>query len=122
MGGNRWNSDTQYINNSETEAIPDSSIEQKIAAEKIFSRETVKMLESVFAERVKAVVPVMRFQTSSPVILMGKPLHETVSVVENSYFTARDMKVARGFMFTDAQIENFENVAIVSADMVSGYF
>lgn len=82
-------------NNSYAEGENEPSIEQKIAAERIFSRETVKLLEEVFGDRVKAIVPSMNFQSNSSPIIAGEESYSSVKVVENSFFHARDIRTER---------------------------
>lgn len=112
---------TSSANNSYAEGENEPSIEQKIAAERIFSRETVKLLEEVFGDRVKAIVPSMNFQSNSSPIIAGEESYSSVKVVENSFFHARDIRTERWTLFTDHQVEKYENVAIISADLVESF-
>lgn len=113
MGNMSKESSSSYLDDE-----PQVSIEQQIASEKIFSREMIMMLEKVFKDRVKAVVPSMNFSTSAPLMAMGEEIYPTVKVVENGFFAVKDAKVARGTLFTEIQIQNAENVVIITADLV----
>ncbi len=118
----QWPSSWGFSENwssSADDPLSEPSIEQKVAAEKIFSRDMIQLLEKVFAWRIKAIVPIMTFRTSTPTIIMGEESSAEIKVVENSFFAAKDIQAERGTLFTHTQIQNHENVAIISADIVS---
>lgn len=85
----QWPSSWGFSENwssSADDPLSEPSIEQKVAAEKIFSRDMIQLLEKVFAWRIKAIVPIMTFRTSTPTIIMGEESSAEIKVVENSFF------------------------------------
>lgn len=110
----------------EWEAPGDSNdaitIEQTVAAERIFHMDTVKLLQDVFSDQVQAVIPVMEFRQSTPLIIDGEQQYADIRVVENTYFSTRDMEMGHGTFFTPFQIEHAEPVAIIGADLVERFW
>lgn len=88
------------------------SIEQKLASAKVFTPETVGMIEKIFQGSIKAVVPVMNFNSSSQII-NGQESYNTVRLVNKAFFQARNLTIQNGILFDDTK----ENVVVIGNNL-----
>ena len=116
-GGLMANPNGGPVSSTETSEKTEPSIAQRIATEQVLSTETIEMIQKLFGDKIKAIVPVMPFRSNSPPVIMGKESNGSVKVVEDAFFKARDIKLARGIFFQKSQTENFENVVVAGSDL-----
>lgn len=98
------------------------NIEQTVAREKIFQTESIEQIKKIFADEVKAVIPIIRFEWSSNLLIDGEQKYANIRISSNDVFHARGLNIKRGIFFTSDQIEKSEWVAIVGYSMVKWSF
>lgn len=99
------------------------SISDKIGADRVFTMKTVDLLREVFADSVKAVIPIVNFKSNTERIFIDgikdADIYRMPKVVDPLFFHARDLKAGRGRIFT---ADEKENVVVVGHDFVSYNF
>lgn len=80
----------------------------------------VNKISEIFANDIKAVVPVIIFQQKT-LIIEGEESYGTVKVVDNNFFKARNIHTEIGTLFTNEQIKNSEPVVVIGASLTEQF-